>query len=68
MFTNFNQMIAELGEAKVMDVVNKYRANMEYRKDYGKARRVEAAAIVKAYKSGELSYGGTRVEMKKGEE
>lgn len=68
MYNQFEQMIAALGQDRVMDIVNKYQANMDYRKDYGKKRRVETQAIVQAFKSGQLSFGGTRVDMGGGQE
>jgi hypothetical protein len=63
MYTQYNQMVAELGMERVMDIVNKYQSNMEYRKAYGKRKAQTERAIVKAFKAGELTFGGTRVEM-----
>lgn len=63
MYKTLDEAIKAKGEAFVLSAVNARLKQYQYNKD----RQKEARMVYAAFKAGEVSYGGTRVDMGTGE-
>lgn len=64
----FEAMLSQYGWNEVLTFLRRGKANVQYQRVHGKERRAMMAEVWKRYKAGELSEGGTRVDMTETEE
>ena len=59
MYTSLNQAVAAIGETRALAYINSKLEQLEK----NKARSKEQREIVRAFKAGEITFGGTRVDV-----